>query len=52
MDVTPSVQWFVGCVHKAADTTWKHMQTSLRKTRFWAELREQYPELTPTQTRR
>jgi Fic family protein len=49
MDVTPWVQWFVGCVHKAADATWEHMQTALRKTRFWADLRQQYPQLTPTQ---
>jgi Fic family protein len=27
------------------------MQTALRKTRFWAELREQHPQLTPTQTK-
>ena len=51
MDVTPWVQWFVGCVHKAADATWEHMQAALRKTRFWAELREQNPQLTPTQTK-
>jgi Fic family protein len=51
MDVTPWVQWFVGCVHKAADATWEHMQAALRKTRFWAELREQHPQLTPTQTK-
>jgi Fic family protein len=51
MDVTPWVQWFVGCVHKAADATWEHMQTALRKTRFWTELREQHPQLTPTQTK-
>ena len=51
LDVTPWVQWFVGCVHKAADTTWEHMQSAMRKTRFWAELREQHPELTPTQTK-
>ena len=51
MDVTPWVQWFVGCVHKAADATWEHMQTALRKTHFWAELREQHPQLTPTQTK-
>ena len=49
MDVTPWVQWFVSCVHKAADATWAHMQAAMRKTRFWAELREQHPELTPTQ---
>jgi len=51
MDVTPWVQWFVGCVHKAADATWDHMQTALRKTRFWTELREHHPQLTPTQTK-
>ena len=51
LDVTPWVKWFVGCVHKAADATWEHMQLAMRKTRFWAELREQHPELTPTQTK-
>ena len=51
MDVTPWVQWFVGCVHKAADATWAHMQAALRKTSFWGELREQHPQLTPTQTK-
>ena len=49
MDVTPWVQWFVGCVQKAADATWENMQVAMRKTRFWAELREQHPQLTPTQ---
>lgn len=49
MDVTPWVQWFVGCVHKAADATWEQMQSATRKTRFWAALREQHPQLTPTQ---
>jgi len=51
MDVTPWVQWFVGCVHKAADACWEQMQSALRKTRFWAELRERHPQLTPTQTK-
>ena len=51
MDVTPWVQWFVGCLHKAAVATWDHMQTALRKTRFWAELREQHPYLTLSQTK-
>ena len=27
------------------------MQLAMRKTRIWAELREQHPELTPTQTK-
>ena len=51
MDVTPWVAWFVGCVHKAVDVTWEHMQSAMRKTRFWATLREQHPPLTPTQTK-
>ncbi len=25
------------------------MQTAMRKTRFWAELRDKHPQLTPTQ---
>jgi Fic family protein len=51
MDVTVWVDWFVGCVHKAADATWEHMQSAMRKTRFWAELREHHPALTPTQVK-
>jgi len=51
MDVTPWVQWFAGCVHKAADATWENMQAAMRKTRFWEELRQQHPQLTPTQTK-
>jgi Fic family protein len=38
-------------VHKAANTTWEHMQSAMHKTRFWAQLREQHPELTPTQSK-
>jgi len=51
MDVTPWVQWFAGCVHKAADATWENMQAAMRKTRFWEALRQQHPQLTPTQTK-
>jgi Fic family protein len=45
------VQWFVGCVQKAAETTWEQMQSAMQKTRFWAALREQHPQLTPTQAK-
>ena len=51
MNVTPWVQWFVGCVEKAANATWHHMQIAVQKTRFWAELRERFPQLTSTQTK-
>jgi Fic family protein len=51
MDITPWVQWFVGCIQKAADSSWEQMQSAMRKTRFWVELREQYPSLTPTQSK-
>jgi Fic family protein len=51
MDVTPWVQWFVTCIHNAADSSWQQMQSAMRKTRFWADLREQYPLLTPTQSK-
>ena len=51
MEVTPWVQWFVACVHKAADATWHQMQTAMRKTRFWADLRERHPHLTATQSK-
>jgi Fic family protein len=51
MEVTPWVQWFVGCVQKAADATWEQMQSAMQKTRFWAALREQHPQLNPTQAK-
>ncbi len=51
MDVTPWVQWFAGCVHQAANASWDHMQSALQKTRFWAEVRAQHPQLTPSQAK-
>ena len=51
LNVTPWVLWFVGCVHKAADATWQHMQAATQKTRFWAELRAKHPQITPTQAK-
>ena len=51
MDVTPWVQWFVACIHKAADSSWEQMQSAMRKTRFWADLREHHPLLTPSQSK-
>ena len=51
MDVTPWVQWFVACIHKAADSSWGQMQPAMRKTRFWADLRELHLSLTPSQSK-
>ncbi len=51
MDVTPWVQWFVSCIHKAADSSWEQMQSAMRKTRFWADLREHHLALTPSQSK-
>lgn len=51
MDVTPWVQWFVGCIHKAADSSWGQMQSAMRKTRFWADLHELHLSLTPSQSK-
>ncbi len=51
MDVTTWVQWFVVCIHKAADSSWEQMQAAMRKTRFWIEMRHQHPSLTPTQSK-
>jgi Fic family protein len=51
MDVTPWVQWFVACIHKAADSSWGQMQSAMRKTRFWADLRELLLSLTPSQSK-
>jgi Fic family protein len=51
MDVTHWVLWFAGCVHQAANASWDHMQSALQKTRFWAEVRAQHPQLTPSQAK-
>jgi Fic family protein len=51
MDVTPWVQWFVACIHKAADSSWVQMQSAMRKTRFWADLHELHLSLTPSQSK-
>jgi Fic family protein len=51
MDVTPWVQWFVACIHKAADSSWGQMQSAMRKTRFWADLHELHLSLTPSQSK-
>ncbi len=51
MDVTPWVNWFVGCIHKAADSSWEQMQSAMRKTRFWVDLRELHPSLTTSQSK-
>ena len=51
MDVTTWVQWFVACIHKAADSSWEQMQSAMRKTRFWADLREFHLSLTPSQSK-
>lgn len=49
MDVTPWVQWFVGCVEKACQATLAQMQTALAKTRYWAQVNASFPGLTPSQ---
>lgn len=51
MDVTTWVQWFVACIHKAADSSWEQMQSAMRKTRFWADLREFHLSLKPSQSK-
>jgi Fic family protein len=51
MDVTPWVQWFVTCIHQAADSSWELMQSAMRKTRFWADLRAHHLSLTPSQVK-
>ena len=51
LNLTPWVQWFVGCVERAATLSVQHMQGALGKARFWADLRERCPGLSPTQTK-
>lgn len=51
MDVTPWVQWFVTCIHQAADSSWEQMQSAMRKTRFWADLRMHHLSLTASQVK-
>jgi Fic family protein len=38
LDVTPWVEWFLGCLDRALDATEKTLATVLRKARLWARL--------------
>jgi Fic family protein len=38
LDVTPWMEWFLGCLDRAFDATEKTLATVLRKARFWARL--------------
>ena len=45
LNLAPWVQWFVGCVERAAALSVEHMQGALAKARFWVDLRERCPDL-------
>lgn len=47
MNVTPWVQWFAGCVHKAANASWEHMQSAVQKNPLWGRTAHSAP---PTHT--
>jgi len=51
MDVTTWVQWFVGCIEKAADAAYLSMQTAVKKTHFWSLVREYFPNLNASQSK-
>jgi len=51
MDVTTWVQWFVGCIEKAADAAYLSMQTAVKKTNFWSLVREHFPNLNASQSK-
>jgi len=51
MDVTTWVQWFVGCIEKAADAAYLSMQTGVKKTNFWSLVREHFPNLNASQSK-
>jgi len=51
MDVTTWVQWFVGCIEKAADAAYLSMQTAVKKTHFWSLVREHFPNLNASQSK-
>jgi len=51
MDVTTWVQWFVGCIEKAAAAAYLSMQTAVKKTHFWSLVREHFPNLNASQSK-
>ena len=51
MDVTTWVQWFVGCIEKAAAAAYLSMQTAVKKTNFWSLVREHFPNLNASQSK-
>lgn len=49
LDVTSWVEWFVGCIERAAHAALAQMQAAIEKTRYFAMLRDLQPSLTASQ---
>jgi Fic family protein len=49
LDVTPWVEWFVGCIERAAHAALAQMQAAIEKTRYFSTLRDLHPALTASQ---
>lgn len=49
LDVTLWVDWFVGCIERAAHAALAQMQAAIKKTRYFVTLRDLHPALTASQ---
>jgi Fic family protein len=49
LDITPWVQWFTGRVQAAFDAATGQMQTALARSRYWAQVNGQHPDLSASQ---
>lgn len=49
LDITPWVQWFTGRIRAAFDAATGHMQVALARSRYWAHVNGQHPDLSASQ---
>ena len=49
LDITPWVQWFTGRIQAAFDAATGQMQTALARSRYWAHVNGQHPDLSASQ---
>jgi Fic family protein len=48
-DITPWVQWFVGCITLAMETAIAHVAMAVEKNRFWQVVMRDHPDLNASQ---
>lgn len=49
LDITPWIQWFVGCIQAAFEAAIAQMQRALDHSRYWSRVNVLHPDLTASQ---